>query len=812
MGSLLQDVRYGARVLLRTPIITGSIILVLALGVGVNSAMFCIVDALLLHAVRYPDPQTLAFVWSVDPQGAPSDVSVADFMDWRARAKSLSDLAAWMPGSFVITGGDRPRQVSGARVTANFFRTLRVTPILGRTFLPDEDGLERPGEAARSVMISYRLWQEDLGADPNVLGRTIRIDSTPYVVIGVAPPDFQFWWRPHDIWIPVSLNIHDRDYRGLVVIARLTTARARATAEMTVIARSLADTYPNSDKGWAIQVDDFQEWLLNRTFRTRLLLLSGAVGLVLLIACANVASLLLARSTAREREIALRISLGATRWRIISQLLTESALLALTGGTAGLAIAWALIRAAPNFVPPNAIPGGPVEPNFAVIWFTLAISLVTCVLFGLAPAAAAVSNDTQEALKDSSRGSTAGRKSSRLRQIMVAAEVAVALMLLASTWLMIGNLRSLTKIDPGFDPKNVLTLRLYLPAAKYDSKQALGFYRLALQRIATLPGVKSVTVGSSLPLLTQFEVRQFEVGFRRENSPAREGEKPSAPYAAVGADYFRTLGIPLDRGRLFTEADNENAPLVAIVNAAMVARYFPAEDPIGQHLMVDRPLPVGFGEETVKLEIVGVVGNTTVTGLSTAPKPVIYVPHPQNPRSRAVWFAARVDGNPLTLGSPVRREFMEIDKEQPIEQVGSLEQMMASQFAQPQFQTGLMTSFALMALLLAAVGIYGVNAHAVEQRRNEIGVRMALGATRMHVLRDVIFQGMRPTAIGIVLGLAGAEGMAFWLKSVLVGTGSLDPLAFVGAALLLAIVAAAACYFPARKAIRIDPAIALRAE
>jgi predicted permease len=809
MGSLLQDARFGTRILLRTPVVTGSILLVLALGIGANSAMFGIVDRLLLHPVPYPNPETLVFVWNYDPQGALNNSSVANFLDWRAQAKSLSDFAAWISNSFVVTGRDRPRQLEGASVTANFFRALGVKPLLGRTFLPDEDGLEGAAAAAHSAVISYRLWQKDLGADPNVLGQTIRVDSNPYTIVGVMPADFQFRWRPYDIWVPVTLNVHDRDDHILGVVARLKAPRARAAAEMAVLARSLAEAYPDSNRGWTIEVDDFQEWLLHRTLRARLLLSSAAVGLVLLIACANVASLLLARSAARNREIGVRISLGATGTRLARQLLTEGAILSLLCGGLGLALAWALIRVAPKIVPSNAIPSGPIELSIPVIWFTLVISLLTCVLFGLAPALAAARTDVQEALSDSSRGSTSGRGRQRFRQTMVAAEVAVALMLLVSAGLMVESLRQLARVDPGFDPRNVLTLRVFLPTAKYDAAQALRFHRLALQRMAALPGVKSATLGSSLPLLNT-----MEVAFDLEGLPPRgTGERWSVPYATVGAEYFRTLGIPLKGGRSFTEADNEKAPLVAIVNEALVARYFPNDDPIGKRILVNRPLRgQNSFEETRRLEVVGVVGNVKLTDFSPQPKPVIYVPHPQNPWSPAIWFAARTEVNPVSLGSAVRSELMAIDPDQPIEQVGSLEQMLTAQFAEPRFQTQLMGAFALMALILAALGIYGVNAYAVAQRRHEIGLRMALGAGPGDVLREIVGLGMQSTAIGIGVGLAGAVGLASLLKSALVGTSGTDPITFVSVALLLGIVAAVACYVPARKATRIDPAIALRAE
>ena len=808
MAAVPRDARFAVRILLRTPLMTAFIILLLGLGIGANAAMFGMLDGLVLHAVRYPDPETLVFVWSYDAQGQVNDVSAADFLDWRSRAKSITGLAAWMPTSFVVLGGDRPRQFSGARVTANFFRTLGVKPVLGRTFLPDEDGLEHPEKAGRSVVISYRLWQEDLGADPNVLGRSLRVDSLPYTIVGVAPPDFQFWWRPHDLWIPVSLNIHDRDYRDLVVIARLVGSRAGASAEMELIARSLSDAYPKSDKGWTIHVDELQEWLLNRTFRMRLLLLSGAVGLVLLIACMNVASVMLARSAERAREFALRISLGATRMRLVAQLLTESALLAFGGGFVGLAIAWMLIRAAPHFVPANAIPGGPLELSVPVMWFTLAISALTCILFGLAPGMAAAQSDPNGALKESSRGSTAGLTRLRFRQTIVVAEIAAAVILLSATWLMIGSLRELTRANPGFDSRNVLALRIFLPAAKYDSPHVLEFSRTALERITSLPGIAAATVGTTLLPSS----RDMWVPFQPDQlQPQAGGELPQALYAAVGPDYFRALAISLKRGRTFTDADDERAPLVAILNDAFVSRYYSGQDPIGRHIPLTRPLRLSGGE-AVKAEVIGVVGNVRLDDLSEERPPMIYVPYRQNPFSRWMWFAARTNGDPAMAAQSIRKELLQIDPEQPVEQVASLAAMLDSQFAQPRFQTSLMSAFAALALLLAALGIYGVNAHFVAQRRAEIGLRMALGASRGAVLREVIARGLRPTAVGLAIGLIGALAMTFWLRSVLVGAAAADPLAFVGAALVLALVALAACYLPARSATRVDPAITLRAE
>jgi predicted permease len=809
MDSLLQDLRFAARILYRSPGISCSVILALALGIGANSAMFSVVDALLLHPLRYRDPNTLVVVWDRDPQGVIYGASAANYLDWRSQAKSLGEFAGWVPGSFIVkSGNDRPEQVIGATVTANFFGTLGVKPILGRPFLPAEDGIDSAA-AAPVVMISHRFWQQSLGGDPNVLGRTIDVNSVPRAIVGVMPPDFQFLWRRHEVWIPAAFNRQDREYHYLTTVARLQGPRSQAIAEMTTLARSLEQEYPKSNKGWAIQVDDLREWLFGRTFRTRLLLLFGAVGLVLLIACTNVASLLMARSAARRREIALRISIGATRLRLTRQLLTESLLLAIFGGAGGLGLAWVLIRLAPKIVPPKAIPPTvPIELSMPVILFTIAISLLTGILFGLAPALAATGSDVQEALKDSSRGSTAGRGRLVFRQVMVVGEVAVALILLASASLMIESLNKLTAIDLGFDMKNVLTVRLFIPASKYSVTQIRQFHRLALQRIAGLPGVKSVSLGSNLPL-HQFNM---QVPFDLETSAAREqGERPGSAYSSVSVDYFRTLGIPLRRGRMFAETDSETAPPVVIVNQAFADRYFPHQDPVGKRMLLNRPIlgKSGF-EDTIHPEIVGVAGNVKLSDLSAEADPIIYAPETQNVWNPVAWFAVRTASNPANVSAAVRGELMAIDKDQPVDQTSTLEQSFTSQFAEPNFQTELMGTFAALALILAVVGIYGVNAYAVVQRRHEIGVRMALGASQGMVLKEILTSGMRLTALGIGIGLMGALAIASLLKSVLVGISATDPWTLTGVSAILAVVAAIACYVPARKATRIDPAIALR--
>ena len=812
MESLLQDLKFGARILCRAPGITIAVILALGLGIGANSAMFSVIDALLLRPFRYRDPATLVLVRDRDAQGVLRGASAANFLDWRSQAKSFSDLAGWWQArSFVLTGGDRVEQIAGATVTANFFRTLGVKPALGRTFLPEEDGIDNPAAASKVAVIGYRLWQESFGADPNILGRSIKLDSTTYVIVGVMRADFQFYWRAQQVWIPITLDRANRDYHYLMVIGRLNAPRATAVAETSALSRALESEYPKSNKGWSVQVDDFREFLINRSFRTRLLLLFGAVGLVLLIACANIASLMLARSAARNREIAVRTSLGATRSRLTRQLLTESVLLSICGGALGLGLAWLLIRAAPSVIPPDAMPAAaPIELNFVVAGFTFLIAVATGLLFGLAPAVTATRSEVYESLKDSSRGSTAGRSSQRFRHTMVVAEVALALMLLASAGLMIESLRKMYGIELGFNPKNVLMLRLFLPAAKYNAAKALAFHREAQQRIAALPGVSGVAVGSNLPL----QRYSMEVPFDLESSPPRDqGERPGVAYISIGAGYLRTLGIPVKRGRAFTEADNETAPPVAIVNEAFARRYFPNQDPVGQRVLLNRPiLGKNDFEDTIRPEIVGVIGNVKLSDLSAEATPILYVPHAQNLWSAVNWFVVRSSGNPAGLAAAIRHELMGIDKEQPIDQMSSVEQTFSNRFAEPRFQTQLMGAFALVALLLAIVGIYGVNSYVVAQRRHEIGLRMALGASPGRVLREMLVDGMQLTAIGIAIGLGGAAAIASVLKSVLVGISATDPAMLGGVALLLAFVAAIACYIPARKATRIDPALALRQE
>src|SRR5689334_10983735 len=814
MRSLLQDVHFGARVLLRSPGMTLAVILALALGIGANTAMFSVIDALILHPLRYQNPSELVVVWDRDPQGQLRGASSGNFLDWR-KAASFSDVAGWAPSSYTLTGLDRPEQIYGARVTAGFFKTLGVKPVLGRTCLPGEDGLDGtsfPNSGTSKVaVIGYDMWQNSLSADPNVLGRTIRLNQTPYAIIGVMGPEFQFLSRRHQVWVPAVLDPANRDYRYLITVARLKTSLGAASAEMSALARSLEENYPKSNAGWTIQVQDFQEYLVNGRLRTRLLLLFAAVGAVLLLACTNVASLLLARSAVRTREIAVRVSMGATRGRIVRQLLTESIMLAVMGAGLGVALAAELIAWAPGVVPVSSIPTtAPIRLNWLVLFFTLGIALATGVLFGLAPALSLARSDVRDTLNDASRGSTGGRGRQRFRQSMVVIEVAVALMLLAGAALMMESLRRMTDIELGFNVNQVLTLRVFLPVARYNATQAYQFHTRAMERVASLPGVESVGMGSNLPLARL----NMYVPFDLDTAPPRSSsERPDVGYTSISPGYLRTLGIALKRGRDFTDRDRAGAPTVALINEAFTALHFPNQDPVGRQLVINPPIlgQNGFAD-TIRAEIVGVVGNVKLGDLSAPPEPILYLPLAQNLWSTVTYLTVRTRGNAASLIPAIRKEMGDLDKDQPVDQMGSMEQSFSDQFAEPRFQSGLMGAFAALALILAVVGIYGVNAYAVTQRRRELGVRIALGAQPKDVLLATLGEGLKLSAFGILLGLAGAYVLSSLFRSVLVGVTGMNPLMILAAAALLALVALIACYFPARRAIRIDPASALRQE
>mgnify|MGYP003333213005 CR=1 FL=1 len=583
-----------------------------------------------------------------------------------------------------MTGSDFPRQVAGATVTSNLFHTLGVRPALGRTFNAEEEAVESGGSTAPVVLISYRMWQDNFGGSPNALNSSIRLNGIPHTIVGVLPQYFEFLAR-RDVWVPLSVSRLDRDYRYLFVVARLRGSRESAAAEMNALARTLGQEYPTSNGGWTIEVQGLLDWLVNRTFRTRLLLLFGAVALVLFITCANVAGLLLTRSIARTREMAVRVALGASRTRLVRQLLTESILLSMMGGAAGLFVGWLLIRAAPAIVPPNAIPATvPMRVNWLVAGFTLMLALATGIIFGLAPALSAMRVDVQSSLKEGGRGSTGGVLRRRFRQTMVAVQVAVALMLLSSAALMQQSLSRLTQTDPGFTLKNMLTVRVLLSADAFNATRAVAFRRQAVEKLRALPGVQSVAAASGLPLAGSY----MEVPFNLEDSPPRpQAERPGVMYTTVAPGYFETLGIPLKSGRTIAETDHETAPPVVDVNEAFVERYFPTENPVGKRILLNRPILGRNGfEDTIRAEIAGVVGDVSGGRGSQAHRPMVYAPDSQNHYSPSIWFVVRSTGNIAAVTGSVRNALMEMSGDEPVDQMGSLEETFINQFSEPHFQ------------------------------------------------------------------------------------------------------------------------------
>ncbi len=812
MDGFFQDVRYGLRLFFRAPGVTLPILLTLALGIGANTAMFSVIDAVLLHPFHFREASQLALLWEKDPKQTTSLVAGGNFVDFRAQSKSYEQLAGWLPQSFVLTGGDRPEQLSGGGVTSNFFSTLGVTPTLGRVFLPDEDGLDNPASYSRVVILSYRTWQDRFAADPNVLGKFIQLNDQSFAVVGVMPADFQFINSRHALWVPARFDKTNRNFHNITAIGRLRTGVGipAATQEAAAIASRLAEQFPPTNRSWTAQVDRLDEWLVRSELRTTLLILTGAVALVLFIACGNVANLLLARAAVRRREIALRTAVGASRWRIAQQLLTESVLLSVAGGLLGLLLARWLVSLAPQILPAGILPPtSAVRISDAVLWFTAGVSVLTGLLFGLAPAIEASKTDSQEALRDGSRGTSTGTALAKFRSALVIFEVALATILLAGSALMLESLHKMTSVDLGFRPEKVLTFSVFLPVSKYPEPQrVLDFYRRGIEQLRSLPGVESVAAASHLPLQRMTHTIPFEL----DTDPVRElAERPGAWCVTIGPEFLDALHVPLKDGRGFEIRDDPSAPPVVLVNEAFAKTFFAKERATGRFLRINRMIlgKSGF-EPTVRAEIVGVIGNVKPSNLSAPTEPIIYTPFAQNVWSPTTMVALRTRNDPESLIAAVRKEIQALDKDQPIDRVITMEQRFNDFFAAPKFRTQLMSAFAGLALFLSILGIYGVNAYTVNQRRQEIGVRMALGATPAQVMRMTLSAALKQTAIGAVIGVIGSIALGSVLRSLLFGVAPTDPVTLATVTIVLSITALVAGLAPAIRAARVNPAEALR--
>ncbi|HEV3469187.1 MAG TPA: ABC transporter permease [Pyrinomonadaceae bacterium] len=802
MRTLLQDLRYGLRRLSKSRGFTLVAVGALALGIGANTAIFSVVNAVLLRPLPYPEPEQLVQLWESRPRQnmARVESSPNEFLAWAEESQSFQQLAAVDFASFNLTGRGEPERVSAVLVTAGYFPLLGVAPELGRAFLAEED---QPGKN-NVVVLSHDLWQNSFGSDPSVVNQTVSLDAVACTVVGVMPRGFRL---PGDARLarPIAFTAEDRARAGshfLQVFGRLKdgVTRERAEAELAGIAARLEQTFAATNVGHQIVIVPLHEQLVGDV-RPALLVLLGAVGLVLLIACANLANLLLARAEARRKEVAVRAALGASRWRIVRQLLAESVLLSAAGGAAGLLLAVWGVDLLISLDPAGVRRVGEVSLDAGVLAFTVALSLATGVVFGLAPALQASKTDFVETLKEGGRSSSGGRRRSRLRSTLVASEVALTLVLLVGAGLLVKSFARLLEVDPGLDPRGVLTLDVSLPPAKYPERQQIAaFYEQLLAEVAALPGVEKAGAVNVLPLGGNDTSNFVQIEGR---PPLPSGQALRAGRRNVGADYFGALRIPLKGGRAFAPSDSAEAPPVVVINEAMARAFFAGEDPIGRRIRT--------GDRSPWVTVVGVVGDVRHRGLDVETRPEMFFPHAQSP-SREMTLAVRTAGDPVALVGPVRERVRAVDRDQPVGNVKTMEAWLAESVASRRFSVLLLAAFALVAAVLAALGIYGVVSYGVAQRTHELGLRIALGARRADVLRLVIRQGMKMTLVGAAVGLAASLALTRVMSGLLYGVSATDPSVYAAVSLLVAAVAFLACYVPARRATRVDPMEALRHE
>ena len=795
--TLFQDLRYGLRMLRRSPGFTAVAVLCLALGVGANTAIFSVVDAVLLAPwPAYPDLDRLVWVYPRSPSSEHNLASPPEFIDWRDQNHVFEQIAAETFASFNFSDVDQPEELGGLRVSEGYFDLRGVKSGLGRTFLPEE---HQPGKD-HVVILTHELWKRRFGADPGLIGKTVALNGEKFTVVGVLLPNSS----DDGVLTPLAFDTNqlDREHRILAVWARLKqgVTRQRAQAEMDVIARSIEQRYPGTNKGWGVIIEPLRDDAIGRELHQALLVLFGAVSFVLLIACANVANLTLARGASRQKEIAIRAALGAGRLRMMRQLLTESVLLSIVGGALGLLLAYWLVHLLIVFVPPGTLPVQ-VGVNSRLMLYALGISLLTGALFGTVPAWKSSKPNLNESLKEGGRSSAACFSRRGFLNLLVVSEVALALILMVGAGLMVHSFLRLLRVHPGFQPENILTMTLALPGKKYpQGHQVTASFREMLQRIEVLPGVKQSAIVRTLPFYGDQQV-PFSVEGHSTS------ERPLALFQIISPSYFRAMSIPLLKGRNFTEQDTRKAPAVTIVNKTMVRRFFPNEDPIGKRVMIESWVP----GSPVSWEIVGVSGDVKQFGLDAEEIPTVHVPYSQSPSDHA-FLIVRSVSDPMAMGNMVRGEIRAVDKDQAVSGVRTMEEIITESVLQPRFRVMLFGMFAALALVLAAIGIYGVISYFVAQRTHEIGIRVALGARRGEVLKLVVRQGMALTLMGGVIGLAGAFALTRVMASLLYGVSATDPLTFGGVALLLAGVALLACYIPARRATRVDPMVALRHE
>ena len=804
LGSLWQDMRYGLRLIRKNPGFSAVVVLTLAVGIGANTAIFSVVNAVMLRSLPFNDPDRLVRLNESNPErGWPTfSVSHPNFLDWRERNQTFAAMAAASGVSANVGSPGQIEVVRGSAVTADFLAVLGTSPLIGRNFLPEED---KPGGNTRVVILTYGSWHGRFGADPDIVGKTLTINDSAFTVVGVLPESFGWGGGNFELLMPLAPDPQrPRGDHRLLVIGKLKegVSRDHALADLNTIAAQLADQFPESNRGWLVSAQSFYDWMIPEEVRRSLLLFLGAVGFVLLIACSNVANLMLARATVRQKEISIRIALGAGRWRIASQLLVEALSLALISGIAGLGVAWLAMKALKAMDAGDVPRLDEISIDGRVLGFSLLVSLLTGVLFGLAPAIHAARTNLNEMLKEGVRSVTGGRVRQRIRSMLVAGEVGLSVALLVSAGLLLRSFWRLQDVNPGFRSGHLLTMRVTLPRNRYpENPQAWGFYKRFMEVAGALPGVESVAVTSGVPMggggNTAGEVRV-------EGIPASDGGQSSADWRIVSPGYFRAMGIPL-RGREFEERDNNDSQQVTIISEEMARRYWPDEDPIGKSVML-----LSFGKRPFM--VVGVAGDVRSLALDSDPAPMVYVATPFAAGWNPMNFVIRTSGEPNAQASAIRSTVGSIDPNIAVYGITSVDELLSNSLGSRRFTMFLLAVFAGVALLLACVGLFGVMAYLVSQRTHEIGVRLALGARPGDVFRLIIGRGMALASVGSALGVAGAWAIGRLLESMLYLIKPTDPVTLATAPCVLLMVALLACYVPARRAMKVDPMVALRYE
>jgi putative ABC transport system permease protein len=807
LEALLQDVRYGLRMLRKSPGFTAVAILTLALGIGANAAIFSVIDAVLLRPLPYDQPDRLVMVYQAAPQRGvqKNGMSYPNYQDWARSASSFEEMAAMRTTQFALSGTGDATNVLGGAVTSGYFPIFRVTPMLGRTLAPTDDV---PGAAA-VVVLSEQLWRGQFGSDPSILGKTVRLDQHPFTIVGIVPGNF----RPPvpiaeaQLWVPllqdsIAGQLYQR--RGghyLRAMGRLkaNVTVAQAQSQLDSIEETLQKQYPADNKGWDARIIPLQEDLVG-SFRLALVVLLGAVSLVFLIACANVASLLLARVTSRQREVAIRTALGAGRMRLLQQFLAEYISLGLAGGLVGLAVVAAMVQGLRAWLPADLPRISEIRVDSHVLGFGMALAILSGLIFGLAPAWRSGKERFGDALKDGARGAGDDPGRRRLRNALVVVETALAVMLLVGSGLLIRSFMRLQRLDPGFNPSHLLMAGVSLPDSRYSTPQkTIAFYNALLQRVSALPGA-SYSAAVIPPPLGGY----INLGFQVEGAPQlAQSEEPNANFVAVSPNYFRAMQIPLMRGREFSSSDSDSAPKVCVISQTVARSVFGNANPLGKRIIIGYP-------SSVPREVVGIVGDVKDMGLASQGVGQLYVPFVQNPLG-GLSVVIRTRGDAAQLSSAVRSDIRAIDPGLPVE-IDSMSDMIGSSITEPRFRTTLLALFGAVALLLAAIGIYGVISYSTGLRTREIGIRIALGAQRRDILRLIVAQGAGLALAGLLFGLAGAWGLSRYVASLLFHVSVTDPVTYASVALVLMAVASTAAYIPARRAMRVDPMVALRYE